>query len=101
MTKTEKSAKKTDLPSLVGVEVSRALARQRPTADSRPRPTVRGRISARFIFLDSRIEDFDSRFRSSTCCLPIAFVYNLIIARLDYSQGCSELEKEEQSRASN
>ncbi|KAI5681027.1 hypothetical protein M9H77_02254 [Catharanthus roseus] len=36
-----------------------------------------------------------------TRCLPIAFVCNLIVAGLDYSQGCLELKKEEQSRATN
>ncbi|KAI5650141.1 hypothetical protein M9H77_36146 [Catharanthus roseus] len=34
-------------------------------------------------------------------CLPSAFVCNLIVARLDYLQGCLELKKEEQSRATN
>ncbi|KAI5681480.1 hypothetical protein M9H77_02708 [Catharanthus roseus] len=39
-------------------------------------------------FLDSRIKDYDSDF-------------DLQHGRLDYSQGCLELEKEEQSRATN
>ncbi|KAI5652445.1 hypothetical protein M9H77_29632 [Catharanthus roseus] len=34
-------------------------------------------------------------------CLPIMFVCNLIVVRLHYSQGCLELKKEEQSRATN
>ncbi|KAI5672246.1 hypothetical protein M9H77_12610 [Catharanthus roseus] len=72
-------------------------------------------------FVDSRIEGFDSRFDLQLGDLkdelgrhsgfqwrlrfqsfsPIAFGCNLIVARLDYSQGCLELKKEEQSRATN
>ncbi|KAI5669018.1 hypothetical protein M9H77_18871 [Catharanthus roseus] len=33
--------------------------------------------------------------------LPIVFVCNLIVTRLNYLQGCLELKKEEQSRATN
>ncbi|KAI5681483.1 hypothetical protein M9H77_02711 [Catharanthus roseus] len=51
---------KSNLPSTIGAEDSRALARQRPTTGGRPCPTING---------------------------------------LDYSQGCFELKKEEQSRA--
>ncbi|KAI5664136.1 hypothetical protein M9H77_23459 [Catharanthus roseus] len=36
-----------------------------------------------------------------TCCLPIAFVCNLIFSRLDYLQGCLELKREEESRVTN
>ncbi|KAI5664042.1 hypothetical protein M9H77_23365 [Catharanthus roseus] len=57
------------------------------------------KFCARFTFLDSRIEDFDSRFRSSTFCLPIAFLVNLSVARLDYLQSCLELKRDEQSWA--
>ncbi|KAI5680901.1 hypothetical protein M9H77_02128 [Catharanthus roseus] len=73
-------------------------------------------------FLDSRIEDFDLRYsifnlatlktsledvRDFNCAFDYpklprnGFVCNLIVVRLDYSQGCLELKKKEQSRATN
>ncbi|KAI5668427.1 hypothetical protein M9H77_18280 [Catharanthus roseus] len=38
-----------DLPSPVGAEDSKALAKSRPTSDSRPRPTVDGREHGRYL----------------------------------------------------
>ncbi|KAI5681742.1 hypothetical protein M9H77_02970 [Catharanthus roseus] len=66
-------------------------------------------------FLDSRMEDLISRFRSSTWRLErqdwkmfrisiaasILILSFLFLFLLDYSQGCLELKKEEQSRATN
>ncbi|KAI5650195.1 hypothetical protein M9H77_36200 [Catharanthus roseus] len=141
---------KTDLPSPVGSVAQRALAnRDLPRTVGLALPLALGCASKRWLsrkalnslepsgklpnFLDSRIEDIISRFRSSTWiliasfnfnpklsfpflvieffvllqfyyneyCLQIEFVCNLIIVRLDYSQGCLELKKEEQSRATN
>ncbi|KAI5676946.1 hypothetical protein M9H77_07896 [Catharanthus roseus] len=45
------------------------------------------------------IGEFDACFDLS--CLPILLVFNLIVARLDSLQGCSDLKKEERSRATN
>ncbi|KAI5680999.1 hypothetical protein M9H77_02226 [Catharanthus roseus] len=45
------------------------------------------------------ILDFHACFNLS--CLPITFVCNLIVARLEYSQGYLELKKEEQPRVTN
>ncbi|KAI5675901.1 hypothetical protein M9H77_06851 [Catharanthus roseus] len=39
----------------------------------------------------------DGRATYRCRCLPIVFPVNLIVTRLDYSQGCLELKKEEQS----
>ncbi|KAI5681741.1 hypothetical protein M9H77_02969 [Catharanthus roseus] len=61
-------------------------SKQRPTMDGRPPPTVGVRI------FDLQLGDLKDELRR----LP--FVCNLIVARLDYSQGCLELKKEEQSR---
>ncbi|KAI5676754.1 hypothetical protein M9H77_07704 [Catharanthus roseus] len=67
-----------NLPSAVDIKDGRASVTQEL-------PRTNFKFRARFTFLDSRIEDFNSRFRSST--------------RLEYSRGCLELKMEEQSRA--
>ncbi|KAI5649901.1 hypothetical protein M9H77_35906 [Catharanthus roseus] len=80
-------------------EVETMKRKQKQSKNDKNRANFK--FCARFTFLESRIEDFDSIFQSLTCCLPIAFVCNLTVARLDYLQGYLELKKEEQSRATN
>ncbi|KAI5676012.1 hypothetical protein M9H77_06962 [Catharanthus roseus] len=73
-----------------------AFARQRPTGDYRPCPTVGGRITRFVQDLFSWIQELNTLIKD--------FVLRLGDSRDDlrnYSQGILELKKEEQSRATN
>ncbi|KAI5662204.1 hypothetical protein M9H77_21527 [Catharanthus roseus] len=93
-----------------------ALARKRPTTNGRPRPTVAGGISRFLQDLFSRIQElktliqkFDLRLGDSRDDLRRHSGFNcgsrlnpkLSFSFSYYLQGCLELKKEEQSRATN
>ncbi|KAI5681885.1 hypothetical protein M9H77_03113 [Catharanthus roseus] len=72
-----------NLPSPVGAKNGQESCNPRPTVDGRPYPTISGFYAA--IVIDNLRE----------------LRYNYFRLHLDYSQGCLELEKEEQSRIIN
>ncbi|KAI5650496.1 hypothetical protein M9H77_36501 [Catharanthus roseus] len=81
---------------------------QRPTVDGRPHATflyiqLVSKVSRflQFIFLDSRIEDFDSRFQSFNLATKETTLDDVRDFNCDYSPGCLEFKNEGQSRANN
>ncbi|KAI5671545.1 hypothetical protein M9H77_11909 [Catharanthus roseus] len=71
----------------IGGEIGKVLEGKHPTANDSPASTVASRLLPA-----PSLEVVEN-------CLPITFVCNLIVWRLDFSQGCLELKKEEQFRA--
>ncbi|KAI5669028.1 hypothetical protein M9H77_18881 [Catharanthus roseus] len=77
----------------VGGGNGESLKEEQPIADGSPAPTIAQHLEDHS--LPPTVACLDFKF------LPIAFVCNLIVTRLDYLQGCLEFKKEEQSRATN
>ncbi|KAI5667484.1 hypothetical protein M9H77_17337 [Catharanthus roseus] len=76
-----------NLPLTVGTKDGRAIATQDlPRTVGLTLPSAAGSAGK------GSSNPFQTRY------LPIAFLVNLIIAILDYSQGCLEFKKEKQSR---
>ncbi|KAI5653884.1 hypothetical protein M9H77_31071 [Catharanthus roseus] len=86
---------------------TKGIGKQRPIIDGRPRPTVgnfdlqlgdlKDELGRRSEF-QLRLQFLILSFLFPFFYLPIAFVCNLIIARLDYLQGCSKLKKKKNLR---
>ncbi|KAI5652317.1 hypothetical protein M9H77_29504 [Catharanthus roseus] len=95
--------KSANLPSLVGSVAQRALAyKDLPWTVGLALLSAVGCAGKRLLSSkQTNFLVFCSNFNLVFFCSSIAFDCNLIVTRLDYSQGCLELKKKEQSKAAN